>query len=170
MSVEMYLQLAGVEGTATNREHKGWIPVLSCNWGLARTRSRTSTSQVANAVTKGNELKMHKAIGAESPQIMALCAAGAVTEKAQLSIVPAVGKREIQRKYISVTLHQVSVKSIGTAGHCDENFLTEEVLLGFKKMNFDYFLPVNSSPGAAPKEPETRGFAFDFVTQESSST
>ena len=170
MAVEMYLRLAGVDGTATNRDHKGWIPILSCNWGLARTQNRPGADGAVKSITKGNQIKMLKAIGAESPMIMSLCAAGSVTEQAQLSIVPAVGKREIQRKYICITLDHVLVKSITTAGHCEESFLTEEVLLGFRKMNFEYFLPVNNSSGATPRDPERRGFECDFAAQSSSAS
>lgn len=168
MAVEMYLKLGAIAGSATNRDHKGWIPAISCNWGLARVRGRSTTGEASKALTKGNEIKMLKAIGMESPAMMSLCASGAITEQAEIAIVPAVGKREIQRKYIQITLDHVVVKSMNTAGHCEDSFLTEEVLLGFRKINFEYFLPVTSSPGKSEQDAARRGFECDFVAQQSS--
>ncbi len=165
MSVEIYLNLSDVAGAVTNRDHKGWIEMLTCDWGFARGRPRATAGKRAPPITTGNEIRTTKNIGLESASLMDLCASGAVSERAQISIIPSVGKREAQRKYILITLENVFIKSIKTTGLNAESFFTEEVVLGFRKFGFEYFLPVSRDQTVPLAKAESRAFEYDFASQ-----
>lgn len=168
MSVEIYLNFPDVAGAVNNRDHKGWIEMLTCDWGLARGRPRaTAAGKRPSAITTGNEITTTKNIGVESAALMDLCTSGAISEQAQISVVPTVAKREVQHKYLLITLESVFIKSIKTSGLSTENFFTEELVFGFRKFRFEYFIPASRNLSAPVAEIESRTFEFDFAAQSS---
>lgn len=163
MAVELYLSMAGVEGDVKSRNHKGWIEILTCDWALARVRRADSDRN--GAVTKGNEIKIAKAVGMETPALMTLCATGTVTPEAIISIVPAVGKRELQQKYIQLKCEHVVVRSLTTTASHEESIMGETLTLGFRSMVFEYFPQAARDQGGQGATAKSHAFAYDFAAQ-----
>jgi type VI secretion system secreted protein Hcp len=165
MSVEMYMHIEGIEGTSRHRNYRGCIDVLSYTWGVTRTRS--AAGKAPAHVTSGNTLSLVKMIGVDSAALMNLCASGATVPCAVLSIVPTVSRREVQQKYADITLYDVAVKSVSTSGAVEEDGIREAVELRFRKLRFEYFLPVSSDAAAISTAGESRTFECDFAAQTS---
>lgn len=164
----MYLRIEGVQGASRHRDFRGCIDVISYSWGIARKTSPPGTSP--GHVTSGNALTMVKTVAVDSVALMNLCANGTIIPSAQLSIVPAVSRREAQHKYADVTLFGLVIRSIATAGAVGDDGIRETLDVRFRKMRFEYFLPTSADAVVANKPTESRLFECDFVTQTSSCT
>lgn len=168
MAVDIYLTIGDVKGPVMAMNYKGWIELESCNWGLNRTRQAGDGAKPARAVTTGNTLSATKLVGMESTGLMNLCASGKVCDSAKISIAPAVSKREVAKKYILLTMTGAFIKSINAASMAADSTLTEELVIGFKQLSFEYFIPTNRDSAASDKAADSRTFTFDFATQVAS--
>jgi len=128
MAVEIFLRLDGVTGGSRNYHHNGWADVVGWRWTLER----------GAAGTQLNDITVTKPLGIDSPTLMTLLAAGRTVSSAQIDIVPVVGKREAQQKYVTMTFADVLVKSIRLGGTTEDTGSQEEVTLGFGRVKFDF--------------------------------
>ncbi|MBI2803133.1 MAG: type VI secretion system tube protein Hcp [Gammaproteobacteria bacterium] len=156
MAVEMFVRLDGITGGSRNYYHKGWADVLSWSWGLERVHGATGNMRM-------NELSLIKAIGVESPAMMTAFAEGKPIKQVDLSIVPVVGKRDAQQKYVAITLEDVLIKSITTGGSAEESFFRENLTLCFGKIKYEYhqYADVGSDGGAGT--PKSFAFGWDVA-------
>ncbi len=152
MALEMFMRLEGVTGGSRNYHHKGWADVLSWRWAMAR-------ADEGGAATM-NELHLTKSIGIDSPAMLGLFAAGTPIAKAELSVVPVVGKRDQQQKYVAIQLHDVTIQSIKINGVEEENFFKEDITLRFARVNYEYF--EYGASGTDGKPPPAQAFAFGW--------
>lgn len=146
MALEMFLRLDGVEGSSRNYHHQGWADIASWKWGMKRERIRDG--EKIRDVTRLDEIALVKAVGAESPAMMVLCAGGTRIASGELSIVPVVGKREAQRKYLVMTFENIIIRAITTGGTTEDSFLSEEVALRFASVRYDFFEPQRADAAA----------------------
>jgi type VI secretion system secreted protein Hcp len=128
MAVEIFLRLDGVTGGSRNYHHSGWADVLGWRWTL----DRVAAGVQLNAIT------VTKPLGIDSPALMTLLAEGRTVASAQIDIVPVVGKREAQQKYVTMIFADVLVKSIHLAGTTEDTASQEEITLSFGHIKFDY--------------------------------
>ena len=128
MAVEIFLKLDGVTGGSRNYHHTGWADVLGWRWQLER----------ADGGAHFNEIVLTKPLGIESPALMSLLATGRSVGGAQLDIVPVVGKREAQQKYVTMSLAEVAVQAIHISGAAEDAATMEEVTLRFGNVKFDF--------------------------------
>ena len=159
MAMELFLRIDGITGTTVNYAHKGWTEVDSFQWGMSR--SRKATSNGPQETLSMNRISIVKPIGLDSPLMMKLLAERTVVENAQISVAPAVGRREKPKKYIEIALHNVLIQSIDAGSDIDEVKSSETVVLLFSKIRYDFFHHVGE-PGAAPTTTETQSFVWDL--------
>ena len=165
MAVEMFVKLDGITGGSRNYYHKGWSDVLSWSWSLERVHG---VSPGASDNMRMNELSLINAIGIDSPAMMTAFAEGKPIKQVDLSIVPMVGKRDAQQKYVTITLEDVLIKSIITGGSAEESFFRENVTLCFGKIKYEFhqYADVGSDGGAAT----LKSFAFGWNVAANAAT
>lgn len=160
MSVEMYLKIDGVTGGSKDYSHKGWSDVLS--WGWAMVSNRSSAHVTDNDKTSFKEISIVKKIGRDSAAIMLLYAQGKVVPYADLAIIPIVAKREAKQKYLSIRMEDVLVKSIITGGNNTEDAFSENIILLFDKIRFEYSVNAMSGGGNPSHDASDYNFAWDI--------
>ncbi len=152
MALEIFLRLDGVTGGSRNYYHPGWADVLSWQWCLS----------APDAGAKPDQIKLVKRVGRESPMVMTLWAQGAVVPVAEINIVPVVGKRDAQQKFISVKLENLRVVAVEIGGSCEDNHATETVTLKFEQVRFEYHHYTDATPDTPNGTVQT--IAFDWAT------
>ena len=152
MAVEIFLRLDGVTGGSRNYYHPGWADVLSWQWSLSAPDAGATPDQI----------KLVKRVGIESPMVMTLWAQGAVVPVAEINIVPVVGKRDAQQKFISVKLEKLRVLAVDIGGSCEDNHATETVTLKFEQVRFEYHHYADATPDTPGGTVQT--IAFDWST------
>ncbi len=158
MAVEIFLRMDGVTGGSQNYGHKGWAEVLSWSWEL--DRAATPLAALAERAVHMNEISLIKTVGVDSAALMALFVNGTAIKTAEIDIVPVVGKRDAQQKYIALALEDVQIKSISTSGSLDESVFKEKITLVFGKVKYEFhhYAEVGPSGGART----LTSYAFDW--------
>lgn len=164
MPIEMYLKLDGVNGGSKDHSHEGWADVTSWGWGMVSNRNAAQVS--GNDMTSFREITITKPIGADSAAIMLLYAQGKLIQHADLNIIPAVAKREVKQKYLSLRMEDVLVKSIVVGGSSSENFFNEKIILIFNKISFEYNSFVSSNPQGLSEKSVNYNFAWDILNNK----
>jgi type VI secretion system secreted protein Hcp len=160
MAMEMFLRMDGITGASSNYAHKGWADIHSWQWEMSR--SRKATNDGPRETLNMNRISIVKPVGIDSPMMMKFLAERTVVEKAQISVIPAVGRREKQQKYIEIVLHNVLIQSIDTGADVEQVKSRETVVLVFGKVEYEYFHTAGTEAGAAPSSTETQSFKWDL--------
>ena len=66
-ATKAFLKLPGVSGSATDRDHQGWIAVESFSWGATRSGTTPIGSGATGAVRGFGEIKITKNVDSASP-------------------------------------------------------------------------------------------------------
>ena len=156
MALQIYMKMDGVLGDSKSYQHKGWADVLSWNWGM--TSNRRMANDIDGDKTSLNELSIIKSIGVDSASIRLLYAQGKTIPSVELSIIPSVGKREVQTKYVYIKMEDVLIKSIVTGGGIDDSCFKEHITLLYNRVRFEYSLDAVSSDAT----PDNTVKDFDF--------
>lgn len=157
MAVEIFLRIDGVNGGSRNYYHKGWSDVVSWKWNLSTVGSAGETT------LDMDQIQIVKRIGMDSPGIMTLFAEGRVVPKVEISMVPVVGKREAQQKYLGMVMEDVVIAAIATGGAAEETLFSEQLTLRFQRVRFEYNQYSEATPDAASGAAETYGFNWDVA-------
>lgn len=158
MALEMFLRVDGATGGSRNYHHKGWADVLSWSWNLQQLPAASENGELTPRM---NEISLVKTIGMDSAALMQLLAARTPIPTAAISVVPVVGKRDAQQKYLAVTLQDVQIMSITAAGSTEENFFTENVTLRFGKVSYEYNEYAAVGSDGKPVPPTAYTFGWD---------
>jgi type VI secretion system secreted protein Hcp len=159
MALEMFLRIDGVTGGSRNYQHKGWADVLSWTWGL--TRANGGGASPAEGMAQMNQISIVKTTGMDSPAMMLLFAEQTVIPSAQISVVPVVGKREAQQKYVEIALDDVVIHSIETGGDTADNLGRETVKLVFGKIKYEFHHEIAATHGGDAASSSSYVFAWD---------
>ena len=159
MSLQMNMKMEGISGESSSFSHKGWTDVLSWNWGMTSNRKLAHASN--GDKTSLNELSIIKAIGADSPQIRLCFAQAKIIPSVEFTIIPVVGKRERQSKYLHIRMEDVVIKSIVTGGSNEDNFFKEHITLLFDRIEFEYSKSGNVSNDGTVGEDQAFNFEWD---------
>lgn len=136
MALEIFLRLDGVVGGSRNYYHTGYVDVKSWQWRLAD----------GAAASAPDELLVVKRVGIESPALLALWAQGSSVPSADLSIVPLVGKRDAQQKFVSMKLENVRVVAMEIAVNAEDSHANEQLTLRFEKLRFEFHHYADATP------------------------
>lgn len=159
MSLLMNMKIDGVLGDSKNYQHKGWSEVISWNWGM--TSNRKAANGKEGDKTTLNELSIIKSIGIDSAIIRSLFAQGKIIPSVDFSIIPSVGKKEVQTRYIDIRIEDVIIKSIVTGGSADDNFFKEHITLLFDRVMFEFNRPSVHNADDADSMPVNNGFNWN---------
>ena len=159
VSLEIYLRMDGIAGSAKTYAYRDWSPIRSWHWGLARTRrsQNGSSSEVINI----NQITLIKPIGIESPMLMNLFAQRTIVQSADISVAHPAAKREAQQKLIDVNLNKILIQSIDTDVSTDESELLETVVIRFNQVKYDYFHTERAQQGGTGATTTCESFCWE---------
>lgn len=150
MALEIFLRLDGVVGGSRNYYHPGSAEVLSWQWHLSS----------AGSALPADQLQVVKRVGMESPALMSLWAEGGVVPTAEISIVPVVGKRDAQQKFIVLKLENVRVISMELGGSAEDSHATEKLALKFEQLRFEFHHYTDATPDSPTGTPRSAAFEW----------
>lgn len=161
MAVEMFLRMDGVAGGSRNYNHKGWADLITWSWDLDRAGEADHPSTDEPHM---NEICLVKAVDIDSTALMSLFAERKTIKTAEINIVPVVGKRDVQQKYIAITLEDVRINSIKTGGSVEESVFKEKISLQFGKIKYEYHDYGDIGPnGTAGRTLTSYAFSWDVT-------
>lgn len=78
-----FVKFEGIDGESTDAEHKGWIDVLSMDWGMLRKSASTGQSRRRGAATF-EDIQFRTNFNLASPRLMQALASGEVLPRAEI--------------------------------------------------------------------------------------
>jgi len=132
-AVDMFLKIEGIDGESTATAHKGWIEVLSWNWGVSQTASvgaggGGSVGRLVGHVTVVK--RMDKA----TPLLFKRCSDGTVLALVTVELARGGGGLT----YMKYEMKEVIVNSISHGDVDDDGVPDEEIKLEFTGVKLTY--------------------------------
>lgn len=135
MAVDIFIKIGDLKGDSIDDGHKDEIEVLGFNIGATQNGTmHTATGGGAGKVSV-QDLSVTKWVDKSSPNLFLACCNGKNMKEAVLTVRKA-GEKPLE--YLKLTMKDVIVSSISTAGHGSEERLTETVTLNFGKLKVGY--------------------------------
>lgn len=163
MAVDMYMEIEGIPGEATDEAHTEWMQLLSYSHGLSQPVSGTSgTGGTTGGRADFQDFTAVKVIDMASPDLAIYCASGTHIPIITVELCLATGDKHTFMKYV---IEDVIVSSISQDGSSDsvEVRPTEVVTFAYGKLQWEY-TPIDNTgaPGAA----STRTWNLETNVQE----
>ncbi|HEY4255971.1 MAG TPA: type VI secretion system tube protein Hcp [Candidatus Udaeobacter sp.] len=130
MGLDIFANIAGIQGESLDATHKGEIEVLSCSWGVTNPVSAVPASAVGRA-TFQHLTFVHK-IDKASPLLMQACAESRRIQQATITY-----RNAQQQDYLIVKLNDVGITGITAAGASGQA-ASETVSLVFATIALQY--------------------------------
>ena len=144
-----FIKFDGVDGEATDKDHKDWINLLSFQQTISR-ESSTSGSSRARSSAVFEDIVLTKQLDKSSPKIQEAIATGKVYPSVEFELAADYGgSRAVYLKY---ELKNVMVTSYSISGSADEVPI-EQISLNFEEIKVTY--TENDSSGKSKGNVET---------------
>ena len=156
----VYLNYDGIQGEATQQDHKKWIDVLSMSWGVGRGISTVSGSSNNREASEPSisEVSIVKMFDAASPKLFTESCTGNAGKTVKIDLVTT-GSPGVT--YATYTLTNALISSYSVSSSGDRP--TESVSISFTKLEFK-FVPYDDKNKAG--SPVT--VSYDMATTKSS--
>lgn len=125
----VFLKFDGVNGEATDKDHKDWINLLSFEQSISRDSS-SSTARARGAAVFG-DFVITKTLDKSSPKLAEAIATGQVFPKVDIQLAAGSGV------YLSYELKNVMITSYSIGGDADDR-PTEQISLNFGEIKMSY--------------------------------
>ena len=135
MHVDYFLKIEGIEGESQDAKHKGEIEIDSFTFGESQNGSMASGGGGGVGKVQMQDFSFSMAANKASPKLFLACAQGEHLKKAVL-ICRKAGKE--QQEYLKWTFSDVLVTSYETSGSAGEGIPSEQISLGFAKVECEY--------------------------------
>lgn len=138
--MDAYVKIENIAGEAQADGFKQWIQITdykhSVRQGVSSTRS-SAGSQATGRVDVG-QIRFEKLVDAATPQLMASCCDGQHIGDIEFVFTRAGGSQ--QNKYYSVKLKDSLISEVTqhARAHGDDEVMTEEVVLYFRTIEWEY--------------------------------
>ena len=129
-----FIKFDGVDGEATDKDHKDWINLLSFQQTISR-ESSTSGSSRARSSAVFEDIVLTKQLDKSSPKIQEAIATGKVYPSVEFEL--AVDYGGSRATYLKYELKNVMVTSYSISGGADE-VPTEQFSLNFEEIKVTY--------------------------------
>ncbi|KAA6460884.1 type VI secretion system tube protein Hcp [Acidobacteria bacterium AB60] len=111
MAFDAYLQIDGIKGESTDKDHKDWIEVLTYSKIPPLQTAATLTARATPSRPASHaEIIITKFIDVASPKLYQAASTGKHFKKAQLDLTRASGGTRV--KYMTIELHQVIISRV----------------------------------------------------------
>lgn len=135
MSVDMFLQIEGVEGESVDKSHNGEIDVLAWSWGMNQSGSMHIGGGGGAGKVAIQDIQVTKYVDKSTPNLIGACCTGKHYKQAKLTVRKA-GATPVE--YLVITMSDLLVSSVSTGGSGGEDRLTENITLNFAKVSVEY--------------------------------
>lgn len=131
----IYVKYDGIDGEATQADHKKWLDVGSIQWGVGRAISATSgsTSNREASEPSVSEVTLSKMMDSSSPKFFTEAVTGAVGKKVVIHLVTTGSPGKTYAEY-TLTNALVSSYSMSTGGDRP----AESLSISFTKLEFKF--------------------------------
>lgn len=133
MSIDSHLKLAGVEGEATQKDHKNEIELLSWSWGVSNASYITGGGSGKGKAQPG-EFTIVKRMDKSSATIAKNCASGKHFADAVLT---AAKSGDGQKDFLKITFTEVFITSYQVSGSAGAD-LIETIGMSYGKIESGY--------------------------------
>lgn len=134
--VDIYVQIDGIKGESTDKDHKDWIEVLSVGQSISQLASPTAGGG-GTTRSQHEPFTITKQIDLASPKLYEACARGTHIKTVTIEMLRTVGNKMF--KYMVVGLKEVIISHVATSGN-GEN-LTDSVSFNYSTINWTYTQP-----------------------------
>lgn len=138
MAIDIYLQIEGIKGESTDKQHEGWIECAAIHFGARQPKSATSSSSGGHTAERGElyDITINKLSDSSTPLLLQNCMAGKTIPKAKIEFMRADGNAE-PIKYFEITLENIIIAQINPT--VSEGATMSEVLaIKFSKVTWKY--------------------------------
>ena len=131
----IYVNYDGIQGEATQQDHKKWIDVLSLSWGVGRGISTVAGSGNNREASEPSvsEVSIVKAFDAASPKLFTESCTGNVGKTVKIDLV-STGNPGVT--YCTYTLTNALISSYSVSSGGDRP--TESISISFTKLEFKF--------------------------------
>lgn len=131
----IYVKYDGIDGEATQADHKKWLDVASITWGVGRAISATSgsTSNREASEPSVSEVTLSKMMDSSSPKLFTEAVTGAVGKKVVIHLVTTGSPGKTYAEY---TLTNALVSSYSMSSGGDRP--AESLSISFTKLEFKF--------------------------------
>jgi type VI secretion system secreted protein Hcp len=137
MALDAFMQIDGIKGESTDKDHKDWIELLSFSHAVQQPTSATASSAGGGTTEKANhgDIVVTKVVDKTSPELFKLCSEGKHVKKIEFRFNRSAGdgKRVIYLKY---ELENVVVSNVALSGAGD--LPREEIAFNYGKIRMTY--------------------------------
>jgi type VI secretion system secreted protein Hcp len=135
MAVDFFLKLDGINGEATDSNHKNEIGILSWSWGASQVSSVSQTAGSATGKASLADLHIVKNYDAASVPLFKALLAGKHISNGVLTASKSVGE-DAGKPFLKVTLTELFVTSVQSSGSSEVP--TESVSLSYATVKVEY--------------------------------
>jgi len=148
MASDTFLEISGIKGESTDKDHKEWIEILSYNWGVSQMASSTASSAGGGSTQRADfqDLSVVKELDSSTPLLSKACWGGQHIDKVKLQLNRAAGdKRE---PYMEYEMENVIISSVSVGGG-GGGVPTESLTFNYGKLKTTYYKTARKGGGAA---------------------
>ena len=138
MAIDVYIQIDGIKGEATDDAHMDWIACESVKWEITQPKSATASTSGGHTAERcvHKDIVISKLADLSSPLLLQSCSSGKTIPKAKLEFMRADGEKAAI-KYFEIELENVLISGVSPS-IVEGKFLTEEVSLKYSKVKWKY--------------------------------
>ena len=153
MATNMFLQLDGITGGATDEQHKDWIEIFSWSHSFDQPTmpiSRSGGTGQATAMCNHSPISITKILDESTYAILSRTWSGKVLPKAKIECFRAAGE-EKPVKYLEVSMEDVIISNYSISVG-DDDIPSEHIALTYGKVTYNH-IPYKRSGEAKGNQP-----------------
>ena len=152
MASDTFLQIDGIKGESTDKDHKEWIEILSYNWGVSQMASASASSSGGGSTQRADfqDLSVVKELDTATPLLSQACWSGKHIDKVTLELNRAAGEK--RETYMTYEMENVIISSVSVGGG-GGGLPTESLTFNYGKLKTTYHKQARKGGGVAGKIP-----------------
>lgn len=133
---DYYLKIEGIDGESMDKDHKGWIDILSFNHSIHQPKEAVTGSTRRRGAVIIEDLICGKELDKSSPKIQEAVSKGKVFPNVEIQLTRA-GSRN-KKSYYTYELKNVLITSYSISGQSDSSLPMEEFAFSFEEIKVIY--------------------------------
>jgi type VI secretion system secreted protein Hcp len=133
MTIQMFLQLDGIEGESADSRHRGEIDITGWTWGLADPVSLAGPGGAGAGKLVIRDIAIQKPMDLASPLLMAFAAEGRSIAGGVIT-----NRRASGGEFLVIRLSDIAITSVAETAAHEANHVAETITLAFRKIELDY--------------------------------